>query len=68
MDDADAARLRHRDGQTRFGHGVHRRGEDRHVEANRARQPRANVRLAWHDRAMAGSQQHVVERKTLRKR
>ena len=65
VDDADAARLRHGDGEPRLGDGVHRRGKNRQIEADRARQPRRKVDAARHDRRMAGPQQHVVEREAL---
>ena len=39
VDDADAALLRHRDRQPRLGDGVHRRAEQRHVDADVARDP-----------------------------
>ncbi len=45
VDDADAAGLRHGDGEARLGDRVHRRGDDRQVEADRARQPRRRCRL-----------------------
>jgi hypothetical protein len=32
VDDADAAELRHRDREARFGDGVHRRRDDRQVQ------------------------------------
>ena len=35
MDDADPAGLRHRDRDSRLGDRVHRRGDDRQVEADR---------------------------------
>ncbi len=39
VDDPDAALLRHRDRQPRLGDGVHRRAEERHVDADVARDP-----------------------------
>ena len=39
VDDADATLLRHRDRQPRLGHRVHRRAEQRHVQADVARDP-----------------------------
>ena len=67
VDDPDAARLRHGDGEPRLGDGVHRRGDDRQVEPDRAGEPRPDIGGARHDRAMAGAQQHVVEREPLGK-
>ena len=46
MDDADAALLRHRDRQPRLGDGVHRRAEQRHVDADVAREPATRRRPA----------------------
>ena len=43
VDDADAALLRHRDGQPGLGDRVHRRAEQRHVDADVARDPRRHV-------------------------
>ena len=68
VDDADAARLRHRDGEPRLRHRVHRRGDDRQVEADRAGQPRADVDEVRHHRAVAGTKENVVEGEALRKR
>ena len=65
VDDPDPAGFRHRDREPRFGDGVHRRGDDRQVEADGAREPRADVGCARHDRAWTGTQQHVVERESL---
>ncbi len=64
MDDADAAGLRHGDRQPRLGDRVHRRGDDRQVEADRAGELRPDIRCARHDRALSRTQQDVVERKT----
>ena len=46
VDDADPARLRHGDGEPRLGDGVHRRGDDRQVEADRAGELRGDVDVA----------------------
>jgi hypothetical protein len=44
VDDADAAGLRHGDGEPRLGHGVHRRRQDRDVESmSRAMRVRTSV-------------------------
>ena len=55
VDDADAALLRHRDGQAALGDGVHRGAEDRDVQADVARQPRADVDLTGQHRASAAA-------------
>ena len=44
VDDADAAGLRHGDGQPRFGHRIHRRRQDRRVQLDVAGDPRARCR------------------------
>ena len=61
VDDADAAGLRHGDGQPRFGDRVHRRRQDRRRQLDVAGDARGDVGLARHDFGMAGLQQHVVE-------
>ena len=62
VDDADAAGLRHGDRHARFGHGVHRRGDDRDIERDRAGDAGADVGLGGQDIGQTGLQQHVVER------
>ena len=61
MDDADAAGLRHGDGEPRFGHRVHGRRKDRDVELDVAGDHRADVGLPGHDLRVTGLQQHVVK-------
>ncbi len=61
VDDADAAGLRHGDGEPGFGHRVHGGRGDRQVEADRPGQPRADLDRARHDGAVARPQQYVVE-------
>ena len=61
VDDADAAGLRHGDGEPRLGDRVHGRRQDRQVEADRAGQPRADIGLGRKDRGIARRQQDVVE-------
>ena len=51
VDDADAAGFRHGDRESRLGHGVHRRGDDRQIEPNRAGELRSDIRRARHDGA-----------------
>ena len=55
MDDADAALACQRDGQRRFGHGVHGGGHDGDVELDITRETGPD----------GGSPPHVVEGKTL---
>ena len=62
MDDADAAGLRHGDGQPAFGDRVHGRGQDRDLDRYFAGHARADVGLAGQHVGGAGLQQHVVER------
>ena len=51
VDDPDPARLRHGDRQPRLGDGVHRGGDDRQIEADRAGELRSEIRCAGHDGA-----------------
>ena len=55
VDDADAALLRHRDGQPRLGHRIHRRAQQRHVHADVAgdREDRRRPRSAAPSNAAA---------------
>ncbi len=62
VDDADAARLRHRDRHARFGDGVHRRRNDRNIERDGAGDVGANVGLGRQDVGKTGPQQHIVKR------
>ena len=57
----EPAKLRHDDRHIGLGDRVHRRREDRNVEADLARDPRFGVRLARHHIRFAGLQQHVVK-------
>ena len=61
MDDADAAGLRHGDGEPRLGDRVHGRRNDGQVEADRAGQPGRDVGLRRQHLRVARLQQHVVE-------
>ncbi len=61
VEDADAAELRHRDRHLGLGHRIHRRGDDRDVEADLSGDARAHVRLARQHRRFGRGQQHVVE-------
>ena len=64
VDDADPARLSHCDRELRLGHGVHRCGEDRQVEADQASELRPDIGGARHDGAQSRTQQNVVERES----
>ena len=61
VDDADAAGLRHGDGEARFCDRVHRRRQDREVEVDVAGDSGPHIGLAWHDLGMGGLKEHVVE-------
>ena len=61
VDDADAAVLRHGDGHPGLGHRVHRGGDDRQVEADRAGQLGRDIDVAGQNLRAARPQQHVVE-------
>ena len=61
VDDAEAAGLRHGDRHPRFGHRIHRRGDDRHVERDGLGQLRADIDLGRQHVGRAGLEQHVVE-------
>ena len=58
---AEAAVLRHRDRQARFGDRVHRGADNRHVEADPPRELRAHVHLIRQHGGMLRHQQDVVE-------
>ena len=60
VDDADAAGLRHGDGQAAFGHGIHRRGDQRDAELDRAGDAGAGVGLVGRPPG-GGLQQDIVE-------
>ena len=62
VDDAEAAVLRHRDGEPRLGDRVHRRGKDRDVEVDVARQARRDVDEVRVQLRLRRFQQDVVER------
>ena len=61
VDDADAAGLRHGDGEAGLGHCVHGGGDDRQVELDLARDPRPEIGLAGQHLRVTRQQQHVVE-------
>ncbi len=61
VEHADPAHLRHGDRHVGLGDRVHRAGDDRDVERNRARQPGRGVRHRGQDIALGRTQEHVVE-------
>ena len=61
MDDAEAAGLGHGDGEAGFRHRVHGRRDDRQIEADGAREPRAQIGFRRQHLGMAGAHEHVVE-------
>ena len=61
MDDAEAALLGHGDGEPRFGDRVHRRGDDRDVESDVARQTCRNVDEIRMQLRLGRAQQDIVE-------
>ena len=61
VEHAEAAELRHDDRHVRLGDGVHRRGQDRDVERDVARDARARVGGGGHDLRLGRAEQHVVE-------
>ena len=61
MENAEPPGLRHGDRHARLGHGVHGRGDDRNVEDDAARDPRADVDLGRQHVGQARLQQYVVE-------
>ena len=66
VDDPEAALLGHGDRETRLGDGVHGGRDDRDVQADLARQARAQVDLAGMDFGVGRKQQDVVERQRQR--
>ena len=61
MDDAEAALASERDREARLRDGVHRRGDDRDLEANRRRQPRRGRHVVRQDVRLRRHEQYVVE-------
>ena len=61
VDDAEAASLRHGNGEAALGHSVHRGGEQRDAEADFAGDPGVDRRLGRQHRRGRGDQGHVVE-------
>ena len=65
VDDADAALARERDRETRLGHRVHRRGDERDRELDRRREPRAGRDVVRKDVRLRRDEEHVVEGEAL---
>ena len=61
MNDADAALLRHGDGQAGFRHRVHGGGNQRQIQLDRPGEARAQRYAARHNLRITGQQQHIVE-------
>ena len=61
VDHADAAGLGHGDGELRLGHGVHGRGEDRNMHADRPGDARADIDGAWQHVGGRRPDEHVVK-------
>jgi hypothetical protein len=58
---ADAALLRDRDGEARFGHGIHRGGNQRQIERDVAGKTGGEGGVLGQDLGVGRHQQHVVE-------
>ena len=65
MDDSDAALLRQRDGQVRFGDGIHGGGNDRNVQGDLAREAGARVDFGGQHFAAGRFEQNIVESEAL---
>ena len=61
VNDAEAAGLRHGDGEPRFGDGVHGGGNERDVEADAAGQARGGVDVGRQHIGRARFEEHVVK-------
>ena len=62
---AHTARLSHRNRHAPFGHCVHRRAEQRDVQANGLRNPRARVSGARQDARSAWNKQYIIKGESL---
>ena len=65
VDDADAALLRQRDGQVRFGDGVHGRRSDGNVESDVAGEVGARIDFGGQYFAAGRFEQNIVESEAL---
>ena len=61
MNDADAPLLSKGDGHIALRNRIHRRTEQRDIEADPPRELRGDIHIGGHDLAVAGFQKHVVE-------
>ena len=61
VNDADAAGLRHGNGEPCFRHRIHGGGNDGKIEFEIARYAGGNIGLSGHDFGVGGLQQHVIE-------
>ena len=62
VDDADAAFLRHGDGEACLGDGVHGGGHERKIEPDVAREASSQIDFAREDFRVGRDQKNVVER------
>jgi hypothetical protein len=62
VDDAHATHLRHRNGETGFGDGVHGGGHERHIQGNVAGQPGFEAGVARQNIGESRDEEHVIER------
>ncbi len=61
VDDTDTALLRHGDRQVRFGHGIHRGGQQRNVQRDIAGELGAQGSLGRKNVGVGRDEQHVIE-------
>jgi hypothetical protein len=61
VEDADAAGLRHGDRHMRFGHCIHRRGDDRNIEENAGCDAGSDIDFRRHHVGKPRLQQHIIE-------
>ena len=61
VNDADAAFLGEGDGKGGFGDGIHRRGDERNVELDLAREPGVGVGVGGNEITAGGNQQDIIE-------
>lgn len=61
VNDTDAAELGHGDGQRRFGHRIHRRGNNRRVQGDGLGEPGADVDVGRDHVRRAGLEQNVIK-------
>ena len=65
VEHADAALAGHADGHAGLGHRIHRRGGQRHAEANVAGELRRGIHLGGNDVGFCRKQQNVIEREAV---